>query len=120
MQCVILFAPAQCVSHVGHANREAFESLIQTHLEDHGVQLVCLAGFMRILTPYFVSKWKDRLINIHPSILPSFKGKDAQKQALAAKVKITGCTVHFVEVWQCCLLRVNSFKRDLIDNVAVT
>lgn len=72
------------------------QSLIE-HLRSHKVDLVCLAGYMRILSPIFISTFRDRILNIHPSLLPAFPGLDAQHQALAHGVKITGCTVHFVD-----------------------
>lgn len=81
-----------------YATREEFESEILKALDQTQVDLVCLAGFMRVLTNKFVSKWRGRLLNIHPSLLPLFKGLNAQKQALESGVRISGCTVHFVEV----------------------
>ena len=66
-------------------------------LESHGVDLVCLAGYMRLLSPEFVAAFPNRILNIHPSLLPAFPGLDAQEQALAYGVKVAGCTVHFVD-----------------------
>jgi phosphoribosylglycinamide formyltransferase-1 len=84
------------VDHRRFETREAFEAEVDKALEKAGVDLVCLAGFMRILTESFVGRWHDRLINIHPSLLPAFRGVDSHARALAAGVKIAGCTVHFV------------------------
>ncbi|XP_075873630.1 trifunctional purine biosynthetic protein adenosine-3 [Nelusetta ayraudi] len=84
------------VDHKLYGSRAEFDATIDGVLEEFGVELVCLAGFMRILTGTFVKKWNGRLLNIHPSLLPSFKGVNAQKQALQAGVRIAGCTVHFV------------------------
>jgi formyltetrahydrofolate-dependent phosphoribosylglycinamide formyltransferase len=66
-------------------------------LDDAGVDVICLAGFMRIMTASFTDKWSGRLLNIHPALLPAFPGMNAQKQALTAGVQLTGCTVHFVD-----------------------
>jgi phosphoribosylglycinamide formyltransferase 1 len=77
-------------------DRESFEGALQAALEAHRVDLVCLAGFMRLLSPNFVGKWHGRMLNIHPALLPSFKGLDTHAQALAAGVKIHGATVHLV------------------------
>lgn len=84
------------IEHGGFAHRASFDAALDEHLRRAGCELVCLAGFMRILTEGFVAGWTDRLINIHPSLLPSFRGLEAQAQALAAGVRIAGCTVHFV------------------------
>lgn len=84
------------IEHGDFSDRGAFDHAIGAALEDAGVELVCLAGFMRILSEAFVERWRDRIINIHPSLLPAFKGLDAQAQALEAGVRISGCTVHFV------------------------
>lgn len=77
-------------------DREGFERAIQTVLVEHKVELVALAGFMRLLTPYLVGEWKDRMINIHPALLPSFKGLGTHERALEEGVKLHGATVHFV------------------------
>jgi phosphoribosylglycinamide formyltransferase-1 len=77
-------------------DRSAFEQAVDARLRQSGVDLVCLAGFMRLLTPWFVEQWRDRLINIHPSILPAFKGLDTHARALADGVRWHGCTAHYV------------------------
>jgi phosphoribosylglycinamide formyltransferase-1 len=84
------------IPHKEFASREAFDAALDQTLRAAGVGLVCLAGFMRLLTPGFSQGWHDRLINIHPSLLPSFKGLDSHAQALKAGVRFSGCTVHFV------------------------
>lgn len=88
--------PTLAIDHKRYATREAFEDALQKALEAAGTELVALAGFMRLMTPAFVERWRDRMINIHPSLLPSFKGLHTHERALAAGVRITGCTVHFV------------------------
>src|ERR1700732_2616438 len=77
-------------------DRAAFEAVLQSALDQHGIDLICLGGFMRLLTAEFVQRWFGRLLNIHPSLLPSFPGLEPQAQALRAGVKISGATVHFV------------------------
>jgi phosphoribosylglycinamide formyltransferase-1 len=77
-------------------DRAGFETALQSVLEAHGVELVCLAGFMRLLTAEFVAKWQGRMINIHPALLPAFKGLDTHARAIAAGAKTHGATVHFV------------------------
>jgi phosphoribosylglycinamide formyltransferase-1 len=83
-------------SRVFGRDRAAFEHAVTAELRGHGVELVALAGFMRVLTPGFVAAWQDRLVNIHPSLLPAFPGLDTHARALAAGVKLHGCTVHLV------------------------
>ena len=77
-------------------DRASFERALQDEIEKHRVELVCLAGFMRLLTPWFVRQWDGRLLNIHPALLPAFKGLDTHARALQAGVKEHGATVHFV------------------------
>ena len=84
------------VSHRGQPDRETFDRAVSAELERHGVELVVLAGFMRIFSPWFPQRWKGRIINIHPSLLPAFKGLHVQQQAIDAGVRVSGCTVHFV------------------------
>ena len=77
-------------------DREAFERALDETLRVHGIEIVCLAGFMRILTSWFVARWSGRLLNIHPALLPDFKGLDTHRRAIAAGAKRHGATVHFV------------------------
>ncbi len=77
--------------------REAYDKLVVAALREKKVDLVCLAGYMRLLSPYFVAAFPNRILNIHPSLLPAFPGLEAQRQALEYGVKFTGCTVHFVD-----------------------
>src|SRR5215831_17324187 len=77
-------------------DREAFDRALHAELEAHRIELVCLAGFMRLLSPWLVERWHGRMINIHPALLPAFKGLDTHRRALAAGVRLHGCTVHYV------------------------
>jgi len=77
--------------------REAYDRQVVAVLNEHKVDLVCLAGYMRLLSPYFVAAFPNRILNIHPSLLPSFPGLESQRQALEYGVKFAGCTVHFVD-----------------------
>ncbi|KAF0221660.1 MAG: phosphoribosylglycinamide formyltransferase [Rhodospirillaceae bacterium] len=89
--------PTITIAHKGFpGGREAFDAAMDAELRKAGVDIVCLAGFMRLLSPGFVQSWAGRMINIHPSLLPSFKGLRTHAQALAAGVKLHGCTVHLV------------------------
>jgi len=84
------------VEHRTHATREAFDNALATEIDRFAPRVVALAGFMRVLTPGFVARYRERLLNIHPSLLPAFPGLDTHRRALAAGVKVHGCTVHFV------------------------
>ncbi len=88
--------PTAVISHRAYPDREAFDRAVSAELEKHGVELVALAGFMRIQSPWFPERWKGRIVNIHPSLLPAFPGLRVQQQAIDAGVRISGCTVHFV------------------------
>jgi phosphoribosylglycinamide formyltransferase-1 len=79
------------------ADRDIYDQLLVAQLEEHGVDLVCLAGYMRLLSAGFVRAFAGRILNIHPSLLPAFPGLDAQHQAIEHGVKVAGCTVHFVD-----------------------
>jgi phosphoribosylglycinamide formyltransferase 1 len=88
--------PSKVIPSKGLA-REEYDRLVVEQLKNGGVELVCLAGFMRLLSPYFVAAYPQRILNIHPSLLPSFPGLEAQRQAREYGVKFTGCTVHLVD-----------------------
>jgi phosphoribosylglycinamide formyltransferase-1 len=88
--------PARVIPSKG-VEREAYDRLVVAALNDARVDLVCLAGFMRLLSPYFVAAFRGRILNIHPSLLPAFPGLEAQRQALDYGVKFSGCSVHFVD-----------------------
>jgi phosphoribosylglycinamide formyltransferase-1 len=88
--------PARAIDHKAFPSREAFDDAVHAALVEAGVELVALAGFMRLQSAGFVRKWLGRQLNIHPSLLPLFKGLHPHRQALVAGVKVSGCTVHFV------------------------
>ncbi|TDI58381.1 MAG: phosphoribosylglycinamide formyltransferase [Alphaproteobacteria bacterium] len=88
--------PAQIIEHTAYSGRESFDRDVDAALRAAGVELICLAGFMRLLSAWLVEAWPNRIVNIHPSLLPAFKGTDSHAQALAAGVEVSGCTVHFV------------------------
>lgn len=84
------------IDHKAYSTRESFEQALDAALREHGVEFICLAGFMRVLTNWFVERWQGRMINIHPSLLPLFRGTHTHRRALEEGVLIHGCTVHFV------------------------
>jgi len=88
--------PTRVIASKG-LERETYDRQVAAVLDEHKVDLVCLAGYMRLLSPYFVAKFPNRILNIHPSLLPSFPGLESQRQALEYGVKFAGCTVHFVD-----------------------
>lgn len=87
---------AIALDHRGHT-REEHDRRMRDELDRRGVEMVCLAGYMRLLSPFFIQSYPNRILNIHPSLLPAFPGLNAQRQALDYGVKLTGCTVHFVD-----------------------
>jgi len=88
--------PTKVIEHSDYENREAFDAAMTDILAASGVRLICLAGFMRLLSAEFCRRWWDKIINIHPSLLPAFKGLYVHERMLEAGVRIAGCTVHFV------------------------
>jgi len=89
--------PTATINSKDYPSREAFDRAMVQCLRDHQVELVCLAGFMRILSPYFIQEYKNGIINIHPALLPAFPGLHVQRKTLQYGVKFSGCTVHFVD-----------------------
>jgi phosphoribosylglycinamide formyltransferase-1 len=88
--------PVRVVDHKNFSGRETFEDAINDVLDSTGAELICMAGFMRLVSDGFVQRWHDRLVNIHPSLLPAFKGLRVHERAIEAGVRFSGCTVHFV------------------------
>lgn len=84
------------ISHKNFSSREEFDAALDAALHDANVEFICLAGFMRILSDWFARRWEGRIVNIHPSLLPAFKGLNVHQQALDAGVRVAGCTVHYV------------------------
>jgi phosphoribosylglycinamide formyltransferase 1 len=87
---------AEAIDHKAFATRDDFEAALEARLEAHVVELVALAGFMRLMTPAFVERWHGRMVNIHPALLPAFKGLATHERAIEAGVRLHGCTVHYV------------------------
>ncbi len=88
--------PTKVINHRDFEDRESFDEALSEFLSSERVDLICLAGFMRLLTPDFVNRWRDRIVNIHPSLLPAFKGLHVHERALESGTRFTGCTVHYV------------------------
>jgi len=90
-------APNTCINHRDFSSRESFDRAVVTALQDAGVELVCLAGFMRLITEDFLAAFPGRVMNIHPALLPAFPGLDVQRKAIEYGARFSGCTVHFVD-----------------------
>lgn len=88
--------PVEVIDHTDFESRAEFDDALSARLTESGAQLICLAGFMRLLTADFVNRWRDRVVNIHPSLLPAFRGLNTHERVIAAGVRISGCTVHFL------------------------
>lgn len=88
--------PVTVIDHASYADRQSFEAAILEALKNHDIDLICLAGFMRILSPYFIENWPGQIINIHPSLLPDYKGLNTHERVLADGKSESGCTVHHV------------------------
>lgn len=88
--------PTEVVDHKDYDSRESFENALDVVIRAHSPDLICLAGFMRILTPSLITRWPDKIVNIHPSLLPAYRGLDTHERVIADGVRFTGCTVHFV------------------------
>lgn len=84
------------VDHTKYSSREQFEKKLNDVLQVYHIEFICLAGFMRILSPWFIKQWEDKIVNIHPSLLPEYKGLHTHERALADNAKVHGCTVHYV------------------------
>jgi phosphoribosylglycinamide formyltransferase-1 len=89
--------PAVHVDPLSHPDRSAFDAAVTAVLAEHGVELVCLAGYMRLLSKEFIAAWRNRILNVHPALLPAFPGLHAQRQALDHGAKVSGATIHFVD-----------------------
>jgi len=89
--------PAVHVDPLSHPDRSAFDEAVTAVLAEHGVELVCLAGYMRLLSKEFIAAWRNRILNVHPALLPAFPGLHAQRQALDHGARVSGATIHFVD-----------------------
>jgi phosphoribosylglycinamide formyltransferase 1 len=108
--------PTFIVNHNDFPQREDFDKKISQIIDNHNCQLICLAGFMRLLSKWFVEKWFNKIINIHPSYLPNFKGANAVRDAINAKAKFSGCTVHFVRTEMDCGPIIKQQKVNILEN----